>query len=91
VDQLVQVGSALLVLGAFVLAQARRLSPQSRTYLVLNVAGASALAAEAYDDRQWGFLLLEGAWALVAAWGLSRSRGRGTWLRRREPGTGDEP
>jgi len=72
-DQLVQVGGALLVLAAFVLAQTRRISPQARTYLLLNVAGASVLALEAYLDRQWGFLLLEGAWAIVAAWGLARS------------------
>jgi hypothetical protein len=31
------------------------------------------LAVEAYLDAQWGFLLLEGVWAIVAAWGLSRS------------------
>ena len=73
-DQLVQVGGALLVLAAFVLAQTRRISPQARTYLLLNVAGASVLALEAYLDRQWGFLLLEGVWALVAAWGLIRPR-----------------
>jgi hypothetical protein len=33
-DQLVQVGGALLVLAAFVLAQTRRISPQARTYLL---------------------------------------------------------
>ncbi|HET7146311.1 MAG TPA: hypothetical protein VFI10_03840 [Gaiellaceae bacterium] len=72
-DQVIQVGGALLVLAAFILAQARRISPQARTYLLLNVGGASVLAVEAYLDAQWGFLLLEGVWAIVAAWGLSRS------------------
>jgi hypothetical protein len=75
VDQVVQVGGALLVLTAFVLAQAGRISPQARAYLLLNVAGASVLAVVAYLDEQWGFLLLEAIWAIVAAWGLARGRG----------------
>jgi hypothetical protein len=29
---------------------------------------------DAYVERQWGFLLLEGAWALIAAAGLARRR-----------------
>jgi hypothetical protein len=69
-DQIIQVGGALLVLAGFMLAQARRISPQARAYLILNVVGASVLAVDAYSDRQWGFLLLEGVWAIVAAWGL---------------------
>lgn len=74
-DQLIQVGGALLVLAAFILAQARRISPQARAYLILNVVGASVLAVDAYVDRQWGFLLLEGVWAIVAAWSLFGSVG----------------
>ena len=72
----VQVGGALLVLAAFVLAQARVLTPQARVYLILNAVGASVLAVDAYVGRQWGFLLLEGVWALIAAWGLAS---RGQW------------
>ena len=69
---LVQILGALLVLLAFALAQARVLTPQSRLYLALNVVGASILAVDAYVERQWGFLLLEGVWAIIAAWGLAR-------------------
>jgi hypothetical protein len=68
----VQIGGALLVLAAFALAQARVLTPQARSYLVLNLVGASVLAVDAYVERQWGFLLLEGVWAVIAAWGLAR-------------------
>ena len=69
---LAQIVGALLVLAAFVLAQARVVATQARVYLGLNLAGASVLAVDAYIGRQWGFLLLEGAWAIIAAWGLAR-------------------
>ena len=68
----VQIGGALLVLAAFALAQARVLTPQARSYLVLNLVGASVLAVDAYVERQWGFLLLEGVWAVIAGSGLAR-------------------
>jgi len=48
------------------------LTPQARSYLVLNLVGASVLAVDAYAERQWGFLLLEGSWAVIAAWALAR-------------------
>ncbi|MET0564114.1 MAG: hypothetical protein ABW114_11800 [Gaiellaceae bacterium] len=77
-SQAVQVVGALVILAAFAAAQARRLDVRSRTYLVLNVVGAGALALDAWRERQWGFLLLEGVWALVAAFGLVREvRGAG--------------
>jgi hypothetical protein len=34
--------------------------------------GASILAVDAYVERQRGFLVLEGVWAIIAAWGLAR-------------------
>jgi hypothetical protein len=74
VGSFVQILGALFILAAFGLAQARVLSPQAQAYLVLNVVGASVLAVDAYVERQWGFLLLEGAWALIAAAGLARRR-----------------
>jgi len=72
VSHVVQIGGALLVLAGFVLAQARVVTPQARVYLILNLVGASVLAVDAYAERQWGFLLLEGVWAVIAAWGLVR-------------------
>jgi membrane-bound ClpP family serine protease len=77
-DQVLQVVGALLILAAFVLAQVRRLDHHSYAYLVLNLLGSALLAVLAYVDHQWGFLLLEGVWAVVSAWGLvARMRGRG--------------
>jgi hypothetical protein len=74
--QLVQVVGSLLVLAAFAAAQRGWLDQRSTLYLVLNVLGSTALAVEAVLERQWGFLLLEGVWALVSAAGLITVRRR---------------
>ena len=65
--QIVQIAGALAILAAFALAQVGVLRTSSYAYLVLNVVGASVLAVEAWLETQWGFLLLEAAWAVVAA------------------------
>jgi hypothetical protein len=70
--QLVQVLGSLLVLAAFAAAQRGSLAQDSRTYLMLNVVGSAILAVLAAHEHQWGFLLLEGVWALVSARGLMR-------------------
>jgi hypothetical protein len=74
VHSFVQILAALLILAAFGLVQARVRTPQARAYLALNVVGAAVLAVDAYVERQWGFVLLEGVWALIAAAGLARRR-----------------
>lgn len=69
--QTVQILGSLLILAAFALSQRDVLSTRSRVYLMLNLVGSAVLAVEAVLDRQWGFLLLEGVWALIAAAGLA--------------------
>jgi hypothetical protein len=77
VSQVIQIVGAVAILAAFAAAQARRVDVASWPYLWLNLAGASVLAASAWHEGQWGFVLLEGAWAGVSAWGLAaRWRGR---------------
>jgi hypothetical protein len=70
VEQTFQILGALAVLTAFTLAQLQRLHTTQPLYLVLNVAGSGVLAVLALLARQWGFLLLEGVWAVVSAWSL---------------------
>jgi hypothetical protein len=66
-----QLVGALLVLAGFVAAQAGRLDPKAPLYLYVNLIGSAILAADALLGREWGFLPLEGTWALVSAWSLA--------------------
>jgi hypothetical protein len=65
-----QILGAIVTLIAFVGVQLERLDPRSWSYLLLNVVGGGTLAVLAALDRNWGFLLLEGTWAAVAAAGV---------------------
>jgi len=75
-DQVVQIVGALLILVAFVLAQCEKLDQRSYIYLVLNFFGSAILAIQALEQRQWGFVLLEGCWAAVSLRGVAMKRFR---------------
>ena len=75
-SQVVQVIGAVAILAAFVAAQAGVFDVRSWSYLWLNFLGALVLGIVAWHERQYGFLLLEGVWTIVSAWGLvARARG----------------
>ena len=77
VRQMIQIAGSLLVLAGFALSQWGVLDPRSRRYLTLNAVGSAILAVDALETGQWGFLLLEGVWAIVSTVGLVRVlRGR---------------
>ena len=79
INQILQVIGALLVLAGFSLAQFGVLGQRSYSYLWLNLVGSAILAVLAAITFQWGFLLLEGVWAIVSLWSLMLRRlGRGT-------------
>ena len=68
----VQMIGSVAVLAGFALSQWNVLDPKSLTYLLANAVGSGLLAADAIYERQWGFLLLEGVWAIVSVIGLLR-------------------
>lgn len=82
-EQVIQIAGAILILVAFIAAQRERMSPRSIAYLVLNLVGSAILAVLALLDSDWGFLLLEGVWAAVSAFGLAERLRTGPELERR--------
>ncbi len=74
-DQVIQILGALLILAAYAAVQFDRMETSSRAYLALNLLGSAILAVLAVSSSQWGFVLLEGVWAIVSAWGLLEASG----------------
>jgi hypothetical protein len=70
--QVVSLLGALLILLPFAASQLGRLAVQSRRYQALNLVGSGALTLVAVVGRQYGFILLEGVWALMSLYGLVR-------------------
>jgi hypothetical protein len=70
--QIVSLLGALLILLPFAASQLGRLAVQSRVYQGLNLVGSGTLTLVAIGGRQYGFILLEGVWALMSLYGLVR-------------------
>jgi hypothetical protein len=64
--QIVSVLGSLLVLLAYVANQFGWLRATGLGYAFANIAGSGVLAVIAALEEQWGFLLLEAAWASVS-------------------------
>ncbi len=67
---IVEIAGALTILIAFAAAQAGRLRQRTVSYQLLNLIGSATLAVIALVESSWGFLLLEGSWAVISLFGL---------------------
>ena len=74
-DQLISIAGAAMVLGAYLGLQRGWLRREDRAYNALNLFGSLMLTYVAVIDRRIGFILLEGAWALLSLPGtIARSK-----------------
>jgi len=75
--QTISVLGALAILGAFAANIFGWIRPSNLWYSVANFLGSAVLTVVAVVDRQLGFILLEGTWAVVSLWGVySALRGK---------------
>ena len=77
--QAISLAGALLILLPFAGSQLGRLSTARLSYQAMNLVGSALLTFVAMVERQYGFLLLEGTWAIASLVGLARVlRGSGS-------------
>jgi NADH:ubiquinone oxidoreductase subunit 6 (subunit J) len=70
--QIISLLGAILILFAFAAVQMRRMQSESARYQLLNLIGGACLCIAAVASMQYGFILLEGSWAVLSAHGLWR-------------------
>ena len=72
--QIVSLVGAVLILAAYAMLQAGRLDRASRTFCLANLVGSALLTWIAIAERNAGFVLLEGSWAVLSLLPLLRRR-----------------
>jgi hypothetical protein len=70
--QLVSIVGAVVILSAYGAQQMKKLHAESVAYQLMNFIGGTCLCVAAVAAQQYGFIILEGTWAVLSAWGLWR-------------------
>lgn len=73
-SQAIQLLGAILILVPFAAVQLKRMEVASVPYQTMNLVGSAILTATAAMSAQYGFILLEGTWAIMSLIGLMRLR-----------------
>jgi len=70
--QIISFIGAVLILSAYMGLQMNRLAAETIAFQTLNLFGGIFLCVTAVELRQYGFILVEGLWAILSAIGLWR-------------------
>jgi len=70
--QWISLVGAVLILGAFALNQFGRADREDPLYNLMNLIGSGVLLVIAIREVQAGFIVLEGAWAMLSLYALMR-------------------
>ena len=72
INQVLSLVGAAMILVAYFAFQRGWLERKDRLYHALNLVGSALLTVVALADGRWGFIILEGAWALLSVPGTLR-------------------
>ena len=68
--QAISVLGALAILAAYAANQFGWTDASNLPYQIANLLGSMILVVVAVIEVQWGFIILEGAWAMISAWAI---------------------
>jgi NADH:ubiquinone oxidoreductase subunit 2 (subunit N) len=72
--QIICLVGAILILIAFAANQLHKMPHETAGYQLLNLIGGACLCVTAVHTLQYGFILLEGSWTVLSAYGLWKLR-----------------